>query len=365
MKMRTIYFLSAFILMLSSCGKKTETAQVQRKDIEEMVFATGTLVADDEYSLTAQSEGYLTSVNFEEGDMVTTGKLMAVVDNKPNQVNATQSEKLLRIAKSNASANAPLLLQVKANMAAAKVKLQQDELQAERYKKLYESNSVAKLEYENTQVAVSNSKASLSVLQEQYNNLMVQAGQQVVIQEQQAAVNNSIVSYNRVTTIVGGKVYKKRKQVGDYVRKGDVIAVIGNPGKIYAKLNIDETNMWKIKIDEQVIVQLNTNKQKNYNAVIGEILPAFDEASQSFYAKAFFSDTLDFSITGTQLQANIITAQKKQALVIPRKYMGYGNKVRLKDKSVVIIKPGIISTDWIEVLDGLKEGQTILMEINK
>jgi hypothetical protein len=60
-----------------------------------------------------------------------------------------------------------------------------------------------------------------------------------------------------------------------------------------------------------------------------------------------------------------ITGEKKQALVIPRKYMSYGNKVKLKDKSIVVIKPGIISTDWIEVLDGLKEGQTILMELNK
>jgi multidrug efflux pump subunit AcrA (membrane-fusion protein) len=365
MKKLTIYSLFVFIILLSSCGKKTETTAVQRKDIVEMVFATGALIADDEYSLTAQSEGYLTAVNFEEGNMVNAGKLMAVIDNKPNEVNAVQSEKLLRIAKNNATANAPLLQQVKANMAAAQTKLQQDELQAERYKKLYESNSVAKLEYENTQLALSNSKAALNVLQEQYNNLLVQANQQVVVQQQQAAVNNSIVSYNRVMTIVGGKIYKKKKQLGDYVRKGDVIAVIGNPGKIYARLNIDESNMWKIKIDEPVIIQLNTNKQKSYKAVIGEILPAFDEATQSFYVKAFFSDTLDFSISGTQLQANIITGEKKQALVIPRKYMGYGNKVMLKDKSIAVIKPGIISTDWIEVLVGLKEGQTILMELNK
>ena len=35
--------------------------------------------------------------------------------------------------------------------------------------------------------------------------------------------------------------------MGDYVRKGDVIAVVGSPNVIYAKLNVDETNMSKLK----------------------------------------------------------------------------------------------------------------------
>jgi multidrug efflux pump subunit AcrA (membrane-fusion protein) len=158
-------------------------------------------------------------------------------------------------------------------------------------------------------------------------------------------------------------IYKKRKQLGDYVKKGDVIAVVGNPNNIYANLSIDESNMSKIKLGQNLVIQLNTNTQKTYKAQLAEILPSFDEATQSFYVKAFFTENLDFTITGTQLQANIIIAEKKNALLIPRSYLGYGNKVLVEKKKSVDVKTGIISTDWVEITGGLTENQSILKEL--
>jgi hypothetical protein len=67
----------------------------------------------------------------------------------------------------------------------------------------------------------------------------------------------------------------------------------------------------------------------------------------------FFSDPLDFKISGTQLQANIIIAQKKQALVIPRNFLQYGNKVTVKGKGEIVVKTGFISNEWVEIADGL------------
>lgn len=347
------------IVTLASCGKKTITTQPVRKDISELVFATGVLKADDEYGLTAQAEGYITAIYFEEGDEFKAGKTMAVIDNKQTVINATQSDKLLKIAESNATAASPLFQQVKANVAAAREKIKQDEQQVERYRKLYENNSIAKVEYENMQLNLSNSTAALKVLEEQYNNLQIQANQQVEIQKQQSGVNNSIVVYNRVVTVVGGKVYKKRKELGDYVRKGDVIADIGNPAKIYAYLSIDESNISKIKINQPVIIQFNTHKNINYDGVVTEIYPAFDEQTQSFYCRAEFTKEPDFQISGTQLQGNIIIGNKKNILVIPRNFLKYGNKVRIKGKADILVETGFISNDWVEILKGLDENTTI------
>lgn len=358
--------ISVFIVLaisIFSCGKKTETATVQRKDITEMVFATGSLKADDEYLVAAQADGYLKTLNFEEGDVINAGKVLAIIDNKQSLVNVNQSGKLLAIAKANASENAPLLQQIRININLAKEKLKQDELQAERFRKLLETNSIAKVEYENATLAVLNTKANIKALEEQMANLQVMANQQVIVQQQQNEVSNAVADYNQIIAYVSGKVYKKRKQLGDYVKKGDVIAVIGNPNKIYANLSIDESNMSKIKLDQSVVIQLNTNAQKTYKAQLAEILPAFDEATQSFYVKAFFSENLDFTITGTQLQANILIGEKKNVLVIPRSYLGFGNKVLIEKKKSANVKTGIISTDWVEITGGLTENQSILKEL--
>lgn len=361
--MKKIYVFTILAISLISCGKKTEKATVQRKDITEMVFATGSLKADDEYLVAAQTDGYLKSVNFEEGDVINEGKVLAVIDNKQSLVNVNQTAKLLAIAKANASENAPLIQQIRININVAKEKLKQDELQAERLRKLLETNSIAKVEYENATLTVLNTKANIKALEEQIANLKVNANQQVIVQQQQNEVSNALADYNQVVAYVSGKVYKKRKQLGDYVKKGDVIAVVGNPNKIYANLSIDESNMSKIKLGQNVVIQLNTNTQKTYKAQLAEILPAFDEATQSFYVKAFFTENLDFTITGTQLQANIIIGEKKNVLVIPRSYLGYGNKVLVEKKKAVDVKTGIISTDWVEITGGLTENQSILKEL--
>ncbi|MDZ7899292.1 MAG: efflux RND transporter periplasmic adaptor subunit [Arcicella sp.] len=350
-------------IFLNACGKKTETTTAQRKDITEMVFATGSLKADDEYLVAAQADGYLKSINFKEGDMINAGKVLAVIDNKQSLVNVNQTSKLLAVAKANASENAPLIQQIRININFAKEKLKQDELQAERFRKLLETNSIAKLEYENATLAVLSSKANIRALEEQIANLQVNANQQVILQQQQNEVSNAVADYNQIIAYVSGKIYKKRKQLGDYVKKGDVIAVVGNPNKIYANLSIDESNMSKIKLGQSLIIQLNTNAQKNYKAQISEILPAFDDATQSFFVKAFFTDNLDFGIVGTQLQANIILGEKKNALVIPRSYLGYGNKVLIEKKKSVLVKTGIVSTDWVEIVSGLTQNEPILKEL--
>ena len=157
-------------------------------------------------------------------------------------------------------------------------------------------------------------------------------------------------------------MYKKKKQLGDLAKKGDVIAVIGNPNKIYALLSVDESNISKIKLKQKVIIQLNTNKTKTYNGVVSQIYPAFDEQTQSFYCKIEFIDKLDFKISGTQLQGNIIIGNRKNVLVIPQNFLNYGNKVKVKDIGEIKVETGFISNDFVEIKKGLNENSIILAE---
>ncbi len=349
------------ILLFTACGKKDKEGKPEYKDITETVFASGVLEPNNKYNLTAQSEGYVVALNFTEGDQVKTGDVLAIVDNQQAVFNQKAAEQLLGISQVNVSDNAPVLKQTEASIVLATEKLKQDEQQFNRYKKLLESNSISKLEYENMQLAYENSKTNLSNLQQTLKLQKQQADQQLINQEAQKNINSFLSGNNEVKAVVGGKVYKKMKEVGDYVRKGDVIAMIGDAHSVYARVNVDESNIAKIKPGQKAIIQLNTNKGINYEGVMDEVLPAFEDASQSFVCKIKFDKEPDLKISGTQLQANIVIGSKQKAFVIPRSFLDYGNKVNVKGADgAVIVKTGFVSSDWVEIIEGLKENDVLL-----
>lgn len=359
-----IYALGAIVLAaLVSCGKKTEETKPIRKDVTETVFASGVLEAEGTYNLTAQTDGYLVQIIFKEGDLVKEGTVLAVVDNKENKYNTESTNALYNIAQSNLSPTAPALMQAKNNVAVAKHNLQQDSLQYVRYKKLLETNSVAQIDFENTELKYQTSRANYESAKESYKLQKQQAEQSVISNKALKEVNRVMFGNNEIRAVVSGKVYEKRKQKGDFVRKGDVIAVIGDANYLYAKINVDESNIGKIKLGQEAVIQLNTNQTKQYKAKVGEIYPAFDEASQSFYCKLVFTDSIDFKVSGTQLQSNIIVGFQKNALLIPRSYLNFDGTVQIKgEKQPAKVVTNFISTSWVQILSGITENTVLVTE---
>ena len=98
-------------LLIMSCGKATQETAPIRKDVTETVFASGILEADYLYNLTAQADGTLKTILFTEGDIVPQGMVLAIVENRESGFNTASAEALYDIARSNASPDAPGMLQ--------------------------------------------------------------------------------------------------------------------------------------------------------------------------------------------------------------------------------------------------------------
>jgi HlyD family secretion protein len=250
--MKSIQSIHLFLVVLiafglTSCGKETEETTPIRKDVSETVFASGTLQADGLYRLTAQSSGYLTGLHFQEGDLITAGTLLAEIEDLDNQINVQSSDQLLQIAEQNAAPDGPLLVQAQKNIDIAKERMEQDRKTAARYKRLWESNSIAKIEYENAQLAFENSESNFEIALENYQKIQLDAKQQVIHNKTTSDLHRTGQGKTQVKAFSNGKVYKKYKEVGDFVRQGDVIAEIGDPTLLYALVNVDETNIARVQ----------------------------------------------------------------------------------------------------------------------
>lgn len=348
------------LVILSSCGKSEEIKPINQ-DIKELVFASGALEWDDSYNLMAQTDGILQNANFEVGDLVAKGKTIGVLDNEINKINAKVAQEQLVISNENITSTAPALMQLEQNIQFAESKYLQDRKQAERHDRLYQQHIGSKVEFENAQLAAKNSLTNLNSLKKQYRVILQQAKQQQIANRGQLESNLVQKNYNTIIVTESGTIIKKLKNNGDYVKKGEIIATIANQSKVEGVLNIDENSIGKVKIGQTVYVKLNTNKNNLLIGKVSEIFSAFDQQTQSFICKIIFNKPIENSIYGTQLEANILVGEKKNALLVPRNYVGFGNKVNVKGKDqAIIIKSGIVSTEYIEVLEGIKKDDVLL-----
>lgn len=357
--MRKAVFL-LLLCSLFSC-KKSEETKPFIQDIKELVFASGQLEWEDAYNVTAQTDGILQNATFDVGTVVRKGNTLASIENKSNDINTKIAQQELAISNENLSNSAPALAVLQQNIGFAESKYEQDRIQLERYKRLFETESVSRLELENMQLAAKSSISTLNALKKQRLEILQSARRQQLGAQRDLQNTKVTNAFNSVTIPESGTVIKKIKGTGDFVKRGDIIATVANSSKTIAVLNIDENSISKIKVGQQVFLQLNTDKNKTYTAQISEILSAYDEQTQSFICKAIFQEPLEASLFGTQLEANILIGEKKKALLIPRSYLGFGNRVNVKGKEdYVIVRPGIISADFVEILSGIGKDDVLL-----
>ena len=143
-------------------------------------FCFGSFGSQNTYTLKAQTDGYLSAVNFEEGNFVNAGKILAIVDNKESGLNQESAKELYNIAQNIAQNNAPALLQAQNAINLNEQKMEQDYMQYQRYKKLWESNSIAKIDFENAELQYKTVKSNYESSLENYKQLKTQANQQVI-----------------------------------------------------------------------------------------------------------------------------------------------------------------------------------------
>lgn len=358
-----LLLFGAAIFILGSCKPRFIEVQPKIGPVTEAIFASGSIEPDDAYNLNSFYDGYLVKALVSEGDLVVDGQLLFQLDNSQQNTQVDKARATLEYSSANAGANSPQLGQLRAQVTAASAKRATDSITLMRLEALLATQSVSKQDADNArlnfQTSVSNHIAAINNLRASENKVR----QDLLISKADLVNVAAGNSYYNLTAMGNSKVYQVFKKQGDLVKKGEQVAQLGNPDSIIIKLDIDEGSIGKIALGQQVFVELNTNKTKQYNARVSKIYPHFNETTQSYKVEAKFDDQIKGLISGTQLQANIVTNKKEKAMLIPHVFVVGDNKVVVKKEKgtdTVIITTGIVSDEWIEVLTGLSGAETLV-----
>jgi multidrug resistance efflux pump len=348
------FIFIVLLTILITCRKKSNIIQPVRKTIVDTVFASGYTINSDEYMVATNTEGFILKSYIKEGDVVDAGDLIFQLSSDVQSTQLDNAHATYNDALFDASPESPQIVSLKSQIKQARGQVELDQRNCERYSALIKTNAVSKLELEKAELQYEASKSDLEVLKKQLEDLMSTLKLNLENAENQLKIQKSYYGDYSIKSTKKGQVLNIFKEQGELVKKGESLAKIGS-GKTIAKLFIDEEDINHVKVGQKTKIALNTDKGNPVDAAISKIYPAFDSVEQSFILEAEFLEEDNTIFANTQLQANIIIAEKENALVIPIQYLGEDKRVTLADNSVVDVEIGIKSSNWVEIISGIDE----------
>jgi HlyD family secretion protein len=351
------------VTCLMACKSKKKEIQPQIKQLTEAVYASGTLVPENEYRVVSSTDGFLQQALVKEGDTVRKGQLMFALSNDNQQAQVAAASGVVTKTLPVAADNAPAIKEIENRIAAAKIRLQNDELQYKRYKNLYDQNAISASNYEKFKLQYETTQRDVQSLEDQLQQQRLSSALQLQQANNQLVIARTSKSNGLLKSYADGVVYDVYKQTGDLVAPNQPIALIGS-GKMIARLLVDEDDLGKIRQGQEVLVTMDAYSDKVFHARIQKIYPLLNKVEQSFRVDAVFEDEMPVKLYGLNIEANIVLSTAK-TMVIPKKAL-------LKDDSVLIkqdgrnikvkVKTGVADGEYVQVLAGLNNSSTLIIE---
>lgn len=346
------------------CGGKNETVQPQFKKLTSAVYASGTLLPEQEYKVVPSIDGYLQETYVKEGDTVTKGQELFYVSNEVREVQEQGANAVVQRTIRTVSDDAPMFKELEGRIEVARIRKEQDELQYNRYKKLHEEDAISKSSYEKYYLQYQSSLKDYQNLKQQYEQQRLSGKLQLQQAENQLQVNRAQQNIGRLKSFVNGVVYEIYKKQGDLVTPNQPVALVG-AGNLIAKLYVDEDDLDKVYEGQQVMITMDAYDDKVFKARIKKIYPILNKVEQSFKVDAVFDEALPVGTYGLNLEANIVLAENKEVMVIPRAALQKGDSVWVKkdgEELKVPVKTGIADDQWVEIKSGLNKSSTIILK---
>jgi HlyD family secretion protein len=337
--------------------------------LTSIISASGEVKPKKSINISAQVPGRIVKIGVVEGQEVQAGDFLLQLDSTQYEANADRDQNYIR------AANADLIQ--------AEARLQRDKNSFERQQKLFDEELISKDQLETA-------KAQYDVSEAQANAIRFQ------IKQAEASLKSTLDNLVKTTynSPIDGIITSLRVEEGEVAiigtmnNPGTVLLIIADLSVMEVEVEVDETDVVGVALGQAANVRVDAFPDTVFPGRVTEI---GSSALQRTTGTSSTQESRDFKVVvtlenpsrklkpGLSASADIIVAEKKQALAVPISSLVLRDKAGAdmsapagarEEEGVYIVEntrakfvpvaKGITGGMMIEIMSGLQEGQDIV-----
>lgn len=357
-------------------------ASVERGNITKSVVATGKVEPIAKVEIKSKANGIIKELKVQIGDFVQAGQVLAELDKENLEA---------RVRETKAA-----FLGAESNLKAAQAQLEKNKVEAEgpdvpfakrnfeRAEKLLKDGVLPQQTFDDSRSAYELAVNRQNVARAQLTVSEAKVAQaRAEVAQAQAAVDRSVeeLNYATVRSPIRGVVLSRDVEIGSPVSSilnmgaaATLVMVLGDISQVYVRGKVDEADIGVVKLGQPSKIKVETFKDKVFEGKVTQISPLGVDKDNV----VTFEVKVSINNPGGELRANmtanaeIVLEEHKDVLLVAESAVIYDQQrnasvefpspTNPKGKEKKPIKVGISNGTRTEVLEGLKEGEKVILQ---
>jgi RND family efflux transporter MFP subunit len=340
------------------------TMTAEERPLARVLELTGTLLADAQTDVAAETTGRVVTMMVERGQAVAAGQVLARLDTVDAENALAEAEAKL------AQTRARLGLADGGQFDAAetpdvrqrRVTLDRLELDYKRYEELSREGVVSRQQYEERRAAYLEAKAQLDATV----NQMRQLAQQLRAEQAQVALKREALADTAVRAPFAGLVAEKHVDVGAYVQPGAKVATVVRTNPLRVELTVPEAAAATVVPGQTVVFTVQTYADRRFEGTVKYVGPSVSREARTLVAEAVVPNREGVLKPGLFATAQLQLPGTRPSVLVPAKalrsdaeasyvYVAAGGRAERR-----YVQLGGEAEGLVEVLRGVQKGDRVV-----
>ena len=342
---------------------EVNTAAAIERSTNRSVEVVGSLVAEDEVTVSSQGSGNLEDITVDLGSAVRLGQVIARLDQRELKLKVDQAQGTLHQAEARLGIKRGERIdpqkQPDVRLAFAALERARYDLNASR--SLAESGDISKQQLDVYQKTLDQAEARYQAALENVRNL------EAIIEEKRAALDLTAkqLTDTQIVSPINGVVKEKAAARGEYLQPGKAIVTIVQVDPLRLRVDIPEYAAASVKTGQTLTLTVEAFPGRTFNGRVVRIAPSLNEQTRALTVEAQVANPGNQLRPGMFAKSNLVTTKDAMAVMVPRRAVqtiAGLNKVFVIENgrsSERLVKLGAIDGDLIEVIEGVKSGELV------